>query len=94
MFAKTLPFNIYQSESEAATWKQHQENMLWKGLFHIEKVIGEWQFLLKWNGRDESDNTLEPTWHFFHRHAREFFVYAEEQNLKIDLMVYFRSRIP
>jgi hypothetical protein len=89
---KPLPLNFYQGEAEdleATPGEYVVENIL----SHRKGPYGQWQFLVKWKGWDESDNTWEPIGHFFHRYAREFFVYAEKANLKIDLMSYFKKRI-
>jgi hypothetical protein len=89
---KPLPLNFYQGEAEDLE-ATPGEYVVEKFLSHRKGPNGQWQFLVKWKGWDESDNTWEPIGHFFHRYAREFFVYAEKANLKIDLMSYFKKRI-
>jgi hypothetical protein len=80
-FGKPLPQNFEQGEAEdlEATPGKHAVKKI---LSHRKGPNGQWQFLVKWKGWDESDSTWEPIEHFFQWYVHEFFVYVEKANLE------------
>ena len=59
--------------------------------WEVEKILahrkknGRWEFLTKWAGCEEGEETWEPVKNFIHRYSGEFFKYWNEKRVPIDL---------
>ena len=59
-----------------------QEEAEQEGEWKVERILrhkvagGKYKFLTKWEGFPESEATLEPTGHFFHRYAAPLWIIA------------------
>ena len=60
---------------------------------HRRNGDGKLEFLTKWEGYTEEDNTWEPVDSFIHRYNNELVGYCQRHNLPINLMEYL-SPIP
>ena len=58
--------------------------------WEVEKIIthrknkGEWEFLTKWVGYADGEETWEPAKHFFHRIGGDLVKYCTAKKLKLD----------
>jgi hypothetical protein len=61
--------------------------------WEVEKILrhrlgknGKWEFLTKWVGYEEGEETWEPMGNFIHRFSGEFVKYCRGKKLKVDLL--------
>jgi hypothetical protein len=61
--------------------------------WEVDKILkhrlgrdGQWEFLTKWVGCADGEETWEPIGHFIHRYSADFVIYCRNQGLDIDLL--------
>jgi hypothetical protein len=61
--------------------------------WEVEKIVrhrrgrdGKWEFLTKWVGYAEGEETWEPIGHFIHRYSEDFVEYCKDKGLDIDIL--------
>ena len=74
-------------ETEVGTWNVERI------LKHKHGKNGEWLFLTKWEGADESESTWEPAGNFITRYCAEFIRYLKEQGLHVDMSESLRGEV-
>ena len=67
--------------------------------WEVEKILahrrkGEsWEFLTKWVGYEDGEETWEPVGNFIHRFSEELVRYCAKKNLSVDLMQKLRKNL-
>ena len=53
---------------------------------HRKDKNGRWEFLTKWVGYADGEDTWEPIGNFIHRYSEDFVKYCREHHLKVDVL--------
>ena len=66
--------------------------------WEVEKIVkhrkgkdGNWEFLTKWVGYAEGEETWEPVGNFIHRYSGDFVKYCQNQGLRIDILAALKT---